>query len=69
LPGEPAPPEPTFTLPLKQPVVPSDAEIEQNRRARSAKLRFGERTSALARAIDEALMKLAVLPQQTGRGR
>jgi 16S rRNA (cytosine1402-N4)-methyltransferase len=43
-------PPPTFTALTKRPVVADDAEVERNPRARSAKLRAAERTSAPARA-------------------
>ena len=46
LPGEPPRVEPSFTLPGKQPVAASAAEAAANPRARSAKLRFGERTAS-----------------------
>ncbi|HYP57602.1 MAG TPA: 16S rRNA (cytosine(1402)-N(4))-methyltransferase RsmH [Beijerinckia sp.] len=67
LPGEPEPPEPTFVLPPRQPIVPSLGEVNANPRARSAKLRYGIRTAAPARGTEEALMQLATL--QTGKGR
>jgi len=43
LPGEPAPPTPTFRSFPGQPITPSATEIATNPRARSAKLRFAER--------------------------
>lgn len=49
LPGEIAPPAPTFSLSGRQPVTASDAEISSNPRARSARLRFAVRTQAPAR--------------------
>jgi 16S rRNA (cytosine1402-N4)-methyltransferase len=36
---------PTYTLPKRKAVEPSDAEIQQNSRSRSAKLRFGIRNN------------------------
>ncbi len=62
LPHEAAPPAPTFTVQGKQPVLPSEAEMARNPRARSAKLRFAMRTSAPARGEDLAIAALAEMP-------
>jgi 16S rRNA (cytosine1402-N4)-methyltransferase len=49
---EPVRPAATFRVLTKRPVTPDEAEIVENPRARSAKLRAGERTSAPARRFD-----------------
>ncbi len=46
LPDQVTPRAPSFTLPFKGHVSPSEAELHRNPRARSAKLRAGIRTSA-----------------------
>jgi 16S rRNA (cytosine1402-N4)-methyltransferase len=69
LPHEIAPPEPTFSLGGKQPVMPSWREMSANPRARSAKLRYGVRTKAVPRGLDDRLMALAKLPETHPGGR
>ncbi len=69
LPHEIAPLEPTFRLGGKQPVLPSRRELSANPRARSAKLRYGVRTKAEPRGLDDRLMRLAKLPDVHPGGR
>ena len=66
LPSEIHRPAPTFASTGKQPVVPSADEVAANPRARSAKLRFGRRTEAPARAADARTRASIVLPPRTG---
>ena len=67
LPGEPAEAEPTFEVPRGQPIEPGEAEALANPRSSSAKLRFGVRTGAPARAMDQTIETLARLPARRGR--
>lgn len=69
LPGEQAPPEPTFGLAGRQPVVAGAAEVDRNPRARSAKLRVGERTAAPPRGLDAETERSDALFTATARER
>jgi 16S rRNA (cytosine1402-N4)-methyltransferase len=69
LPGEPPVAAPTFVAPPGQPILPDAAELAANSRARSAKLRFAERTAAPARGPDSGIEALTRLPPtRPGRG-
>jgi 16S rRNA (cytosine1402-N4)-methyltransferase len=58
LPGEPKRHAASFRAPAKQPILPSEAEIRRNSRARPAKLRWAERTDAPALEVEAALEAL-----------
>lgn len=55
-------PAPTFSLLTKKPVVPTDHEVRENPRARSAKLRAAERTDAAPARDDPLAALLSRLP-------
>ncbi len=69
LPGEPARREATFTQSDRHVISASQHEIAANPRARSAKLRWAQRTHGPARGVDAKLQGLASLPNHNERRR
>ncbi len=58
-----------FELVTRKAIGPDDAELAENPRARSAKLRVARRTAAPAQALAAAELDAPELPQSSSRGR
>ncbi len=58
-----------FDLVTRKAIGPDDAELAENPRARSAKLRVARRTAAPAKAVDAASLNAPDLPQASRKGR
>jgi 16S rRNA (cytosine1402-N4)-methyltransferase len=58
-----------FTLVTRKAVGPDEQELEENPRARSAKLRVARRTAAPAKDVDAASLNAPDLPQPSKKGR
>jgi 16S rRNA (cytosine1402-N4)-methyltransferase len=58
-----------FTLVTRKAIGPDDQELEENPRARSAKLRVARRTDAPAKPVDAASLNAPDLPQSSKKGR
>lgn len=60
---------PRFTLTSRRAIVADAAELAENPRARSAKLRIGTRTDAPAGRADDAALGVPTLPDKPKKGR
>ncbi len=60
-----AQPDPQFVLKSRKAVIPDAAELAENPRARSAKLRLAQRTSAPAGPVDRASIGMPILKRGT----